>query len=99
MPIYEQHIQRQRGNLRVAVLVNDFADVDIDSFLLDQSQTNAALGIPTVRLASGEDRNNSLSVVHLIFIITYVGGASHVHLSLCRCIKSFCNEEMIPWPQ
>ena len=50
-----QHIQRQRGNLRVAVLVNDFAEVDIDSFLLDQSQTNAALGIPSVRLASGKN--------------------------------------------
>ncbi|GIL73249.1 hypothetical protein Vretimale_4853 [Volvox reticuliferus] len=48
-----QHILRNRGSLRIAVLVNEVGQLDVDSKLLNAKQGNAALGLPAVDLSGG----------------------------------------------
>lgn len=49
-----RHILHHRAHLRVAVLVNDYADADIDSLLLlDAPSLNSAFGLPSVSLING----------------------------------------------
>lgn len=47
------HILEQRGDLRVAVLVNEYADIDIDSLLLNSSSINSSYNLPSVSLVNG----------------------------------------------
>ncbi|KAL5997513.1 hypothetical protein ACLOJK_008443 [Asimina triloba] len=47
------HILHSRGDLRLAVLVNEFADSDVDSLLLHSAHLNAASNLPTVSLTHG----------------------------------------------
>ena len=44
---------RSRGNLRFAVIMNEFAGVDVDSALLGGAGTNAAVGLPLLSLPEG----------------------------------------------
>ncbi|XP_058101121.1 uncharacterized protein LOC131245583 [Magnolia sinica] len=48
-----KHILDHRGDLRLAVLVNEFADSDVDSLLLDSTHLNAAFNLSTVSLTHG----------------------------------------------
>eukprot|EP00897_Mesotaenium_endlicherianum_P006259 jgi/Mesen1/5661/ME000286S04873 len=48
-----QHVLRCSGNLRIAVLVNELGEIDVDSMLLNTAQHSAALGLSSVHLASG----------------------------------------------
>ncbi|GFR41073.1 hypothetical protein Agub_g1713, partial [Astrephomene gubernaculifera] len=48
-----QHILRNRGSLRIAVLVNEVGHIDVDSQLLNAKQSNAALGVPASDLSGG----------------------------------------------
>ncbi|KAG2500026.1 hypothetical protein HYH03_002307 [Edaphochlamys debaryana] len=48
-----QHILRNRGSLRIAVLVNEVGRVDVDSDLVNAKQGNAALGLPAADLSGG----------------------------------------------
>ncbi|CAI5536638.1 unnamed protein product [Closterium sp. Naga37s-1] len=41
-----QHVLREKGDLRVAVLVNEFSPVDVDSLLLQSQRANVAVGAP-----------------------------------------------------
>ncbi|XP_068669095.1 uncharacterized protein [Aristolochia californica] len=50
-----KHILDNRGDLRIAVLVNEFADSDVDSLLLNSTNLNAAFNLPTVSLTHGCD--------------------------------------------
>ncbi|GLI69138.1 hypothetical protein VaNZ11_013695 [Volvox africanus] len=47
------HILRNRGSLRIAVLVNEVGQIDVDSKLVNAKQGNAALGLPAVDLSGG----------------------------------------------
>eukprot|EP00191_Tetraselmis_sp_GSL018_P007505 CAMPEP_0177620392 /NCGR_PEP_ID=MMETSP0419_2-20121207/26874_1 /TAXON_ID=582737 /ORGANISM="Tetraselmis sp., Strain GSL018" /LENGTH=293 /DNA_ID=CAMNT_0019119933 /DNA_START=115 /DNA_END=993 /DNA_ORIENTATION=- len=47
------HILRARGNLRIAVLVNEVGALDVDSLLVNTGENNAAVGIPSANLAGG----------------------------------------------
>ncbi|GLC44351.1 hypothetical protein PLESTB_000479000 [Pleodorina starrii] len=47
------HILRNRGALRIAVLVNEVGQLDVDSQLVNAKQGNAALGLPAVDLSGG----------------------------------------------
>ncbi|CAI5939760.1 unnamed protein product [Closterium sp. NIES-64] len=51
-----QHVLREKGDLRVAVLVNEFSPVDVDSLLLQSQRANVAVGAPPGHgdLAGGE---------------------------------------------
>jgi G3E family GTPase len=44
---------RSRGNLRFAVIMNEFAGVDVDSALLGGASANAAVGLPLLSLPDG----------------------------------------------
>ena len=44
---------RSRGNLRFAVIMNEFAGVDVDSSLLGGAGANAAVGLPLLSLPDG----------------------------------------------
>ena len=46
-------VLRSRGNLRFAVIMNEFAGVDVDSALLGGAGTNAAVGLPLLSLPEG----------------------------------------------
>ncbi|XP_028555134.1 uncharacterized protein LOC110093639 isoform X2 [Dendrobium catenatum] len=48
-----RHLLDNRGDLRLAVLVNEFADSDVDSLLLDSVRLNAAFNLSTVSLTHG----------------------------------------------
>ncbi|BBM99520.1 hypothetical protein MPTK1_1g21820 [Marchantia polymorpha subsp. ruderalis] len=48
-----QHILKNRESLQIAVLVNEFADIDVDSALLDSSRINSSHGLSYVSLADG----------------------------------------------
>ncbi|KAG2450152.1 hypothetical protein HYH02_000254 [Chlamydomonas schloesseri] len=48
-----QHVLRNRGSLRIAVLVNEVGRVDVDSELVNAKQSNAALGLPAADLSGG----------------------------------------------
>ncbi|XP_039143663.1 P-loop guanosine triphosphatase YjiA-like [Dioscorea cayenensis subsp. rotundata] len=48
-----RHILDNRGDLRIAVLVNEFAGSDVDSLLLDSSRINSAFNLSTVALTHG----------------------------------------------
>ncbi|MEW5303443.1 MAG: hypothetical protein WDW36_006133 [Sanguina aurantia] len=48
-----QHLLRNRGQLRLAVLVNELGVVDIDSQLINTRQANAAVGLLTEEQLSG----------------------------------------------
>lgn len=48
-----KHILDHRADLRVAVLVNEFADSDVDSLLLNSTDHNAAFNLSTVTLTHG----------------------------------------------
>ncbi|KAJ7530832.1 hypothetical protein O6H91_14G021100 [Diphasiastrum complanatum] len=48
-----RHILKQRDTLRIAVLVNELAEIDIDSVLLQSDSLNAAYGLSKVTLAHG----------------------------------------------
>ncbi|CAI5500082.1 unnamed protein product [Closterium sp. Naga37s-1] len=52
-----QHVLKEKGDLRVAVLVNEFSPVDVDSLLLQSQRANVAVGAPPGHgdLAGGED--------------------------------------------
>ncbi|KAG9447981.1 hypothetical protein H6P81_014109 [Aristolochia fimbriata] len=50
-----KHILENRGDLRIAVLVNEFADSDVDSLLLNSASLNAAFNLSTVSLTHGCD--------------------------------------------
>ncbi|CAI7919983.1 unnamed protein product [Closterium sp. NIES-54] len=41
-----QHVLKEKGHLRVAVLVNEFSPVDVDSLLLQSQRANVAVGAP-----------------------------------------------------
>ncbi|CAA7410363.1 unnamed protein product [Spirodela intermedia] len=49
-----RHLLRHRGDLRLAVLVNEFADFDVDSILLDSDRLNKAFNLPSVSFTLGE---------------------------------------------
>lgn len=49
-----QHILKNRESLQIAVLVNEFADIDVDSALLDSSRINSSHGLSYVSLADGK---------------------------------------------
>ncbi|CAL9118495.1 unnamed protein product [Musa acuminata var. zebrina] len=48
-----KHLLDHRGDLRLAVLVNEFADSDVDSLLLDSARLNRAFNLSTVSLTHG----------------------------------------------
>lgn len=48
-----RHILQHRAHLRIAVLVNDYAELDIDSLLLNNSSVNSAFGLPSLSLVNG----------------------------------------------
>ncbi|WOL06974.1 hypothetical protein Cni_G15709 [Canna indica] len=48
-----KHLLDNRGDLRLAVLVNEFADSDVDSLLLDAVRLNQAFNLSTVTLTHG----------------------------------------------
>ncbi|RWR86360.1 COBW domain-containing protein 1-like protein [Cinnamomum micranthum f. kanehirae] len=48
-----KHILNHRADLRVAVLVNEFADSDVDSLLLNSTNLNASFNLSTVSLTHG----------------------------------------------
>eukprot|EP00198_Chlamydomonas_reinhardtii_P013938 XP_001703275.1 predicted protein [Chlamydomonas reinhardtii] len=48
-----QHVLRNRGALRIAVLINEVGRVDVDSELVNAKQSNAALGLPATDLSGG----------------------------------------------
>ncbi|RWW10052.1 hypothetical protein BHE74_00016339 [Ensete ventricosum] len=48
-----KHLLDHRGDLRIAVLVNEFADSDVDSLLLDSARLNRAFNLSTVSLTHG----------------------------------------------
>ncbi|KAG6497998.1 COBW domain-containing protein C15D4.05-like [Zingiber officinale] len=48
-----KHLLDNRGDLRLAVLVNEFADSDVDSLLLDATRLNQAFNLSTVSLTHG----------------------------------------------
>ncbi|KAJ0962637.1 hypothetical protein J5N97_027759 [Dioscorea zingiberensis] len=48
-----RHVLDNRGDLRIAVLVNEFADSDVDSLLLDSTRINSAFNLSTVALTHG----------------------------------------------
>ncbi|XP_074591975.1 uncharacterized protein LOC141847789 isoform X2 [Curcuma longa] len=48
-----KHLLDNRGDLRLAVLVNEFADSDVDSLLLDAARLNQAFNLSTVSLTHG----------------------------------------------
>ncbi|KAK8916719.1 hypothetical protein KSP39_PZI022983 [Platanthera zijinensis] len=48
-----RHLLDHRGDLRLAVLVNEFADSDVDSLLLDSARLNSAFNLSTVSLTHG----------------------------------------------
>lgn len=48
-----KHLMDARGDLRVAVLVNEFAASDVDSLLLDSARLNSAFNLSTVSLTHG----------------------------------------------
>ncbi|XP_077250980.1 uncharacterized protein LOC143890258 [Tasmannia lanceolata] len=48
-----KHILDHRRDLRIAVLVNEFADSDVDSLLLNSTNLNAAFNLSTVSLTHG----------------------------------------------
>ncbi|CAM6094767.1 unnamed protein product [Calypogeia fissa] len=48
-----QHILKNRGNLQICVLVNEFAEVDVDSLVLDSARINSSHGMTCVSLADG----------------------------------------------
>ncbi|XP_008784425.2 uncharacterized protein LOC103703366 [Phoenix dactylifera] len=48
-----RHLLHHRGDLRLAVLVNEFADSDVDSLLLDSARLNSAFNLSTVALTQG----------------------------------------------
>ncbi|KAL4191754.1 hypothetical protein AMTRI_Chr07g82200 [Amborella trichopoda] len=47
------HILNHRADLRIAVLVNEFGDTDIDSLLLNPSHSNSAFDLSTLSLTHG----------------------------------------------
>lgn len=49
-----KYLVDNRGDLRLAVLVNEFADSDVDSLLLDSSRLNSAFNLSTVQLTHGK---------------------------------------------
>ncbi|KAG0486553.1 hypothetical protein HPP92_008648, partial [Vanilla planifolia] len=48
-----RHLLDHRGDLRLAVLVNEFAASDVDSLLLDSARLNSAFNLSTVSLTHG----------------------------------------------
>lgn len=48
-----QHILKNRGSLQICVLVNEFAEVDVDSLVLDSTRINSSHGMSCVSLADG----------------------------------------------
>ncbi|GBG60429.1 hypothetical protein CBR_g5605 [Chara braunii] len=48
-----RHILRNRGDLRIAVLVNEYSEVDIDGVIVHNAHSHASLGLPSAELASG----------------------------------------------
>ena len=48
-----RHLIQNKANLKLAVLVNEIAEIDIDGQLLNAAQNNAGLGICTRELVSG----------------------------------------------
>ncbi|CAI5527838.1 unnamed protein product [Closterium sp. Naga37s-1] len=75
LPPY-QHVLKEKGDLRVAVLVNEFSPVDVDSLLLQSQRANVAVGAPPGHgdLAGGECVKEEGSV-----------GKGRVKLMGCAC--------------
>ncbi|KAL2653237.1 hypothetical protein R1flu_021365 [Riccia fluitans] len=48
-----QHILKNRGDLQIAVLVNEFGEIDVDSLVLDSTRLNFSHGLSHVSLANG----------------------------------------------
>ncbi|XP_078428472.1 uncharacterized protein LOC144700802 isoform X2 [Wolffia australiana] len=48
-----RHVVRHRGDLRVAIVVNEFAEFDVDSVILDSERLNKAYNLPPASFSLG----------------------------------------------
>jgi G3E family GTPase len=48
-----RHLLQNKANLKLAILVNEIAEIDIDGLLLNSAENNAGLGICTRELSHG----------------------------------------------
>lgn len=80
-----KHLLDHRGDLRLAVLVNEFADSDVDSLLLDSARLNRAFNLSTVSLTHGSLFSPVLP--RLIDFFLCCGYSDIVMVSGCACCE------------